>query len=126
MLNKPRDSSEVLPSVGDARFLKHYSEELRESMLGVKQEFISFLLGLQSMKLKDYALLAVHEKNSEFYRYLYDEWYFGSGLFTEKELQYAPKLREPEFLRALRQSCPVGTMFSKFFVVFVVAFCAVK
>jgi hypothetical protein len=124
MLNKPKDSSEAVPSVGDARFLKHYPEELRESMLAAKQEFISFLLGLQSMKQKDYALLAVHEKNSKAYRYLYDEWYFSSGLFTEKELRYAPKLRTPEFLRVLRPM--VVPLFADQFVITTIAFYAVK
>jgi len=125
MTSEAKVSYESVPTTGDARFLKHYSEELRQSLLDAKQDFVSFLLGLQSMRLKDYVFLAVHEKRGEEYKHLFIEWIVGNEIFTDKELGYCPKLRNLSFVEAFRQMFFVP-LFNKYLISYVIAYMAVK
>lgn len=125
MLKEVKDLSESVPTTGDARFLKHYTEEERQSMLMVKQDFVSFLLGLQNMRQVDYALLAVHEKNGEHYIHLLIEWLYSNQIFSEKELDYCPKLRQASFVDAVNKFLPIP-MCDRIIVPYMVAYIVVK
>lgn len=120
MINEARDLSESVPSTGNARFLKHQPEERREAMLAAKQDFVSFLLGLHNYHFKDYAFMAMHEKNSENYMFLYYEWFHNSALFSKVELSYCPKLRTSGFTKAAR------SLSGNFFVVYAISYIAIK
>lgn len=125
MLKEVKDSSEEVPSVGDAVFFKHYPEELRDSLLGSKQDFVSFLLGLQSMSFKDYALLTVHEKYGREYGFLLFEWLCGNGIFSKKELGYCPKLRKAPFVDAFEQLLRTP-LCDKILIPYMIAYQAIK
>jgi hypothetical protein len=111
MENEQKDYSEIeqflkergkTGFLGDILHLKHYPCEMALSMLESKQIFISFLLGLQNITLKDYSLLTAHaDKAKEFHR-LFIEWLLKNKIFSDKELEYCLKLRTPEFLGMFR------------------------
>jgi hypothetical protein len=83
-------------------YLTDYPDEMALSMAKSKQAFVSFLLGLQNMTWKDYALLTVHEDKSKEFHRLFFEWLMRNKLFSDKELEYCPKLRTPEFMRIFK------------------------
>jgi hypothetical protein len=111
MENEQKDYSEIeqflkergkTGFLGDILHLKHYSCEMALSMLESKQIFISFLLGLQNITLKDYSLLTAHaDKAKEFHR-LFIEWLLKNKIFSDKELEYCSKLRTPAFFTMFR------------------------
>lgn len=111
MENEQKDYSEIeqflkergkTGFLGDILHLKHYSKEMALSMLESKQIFVSFLLGLQNITLKDYSLLTAHaDKAKEFHR-LFVEWLLKNKIFSDKELEYCSKLRTPEFFTMFR------------------------
>jgi hypothetical protein len=125
VLKEVKGLSESVPTTGDARFLKHRTEGMRQKMLEAKQDFVSFLLGLQSMRQQDYSLLAVHEKRGDAYIHLLAEWLNMNELFSEKELSYCPKLRNREFSKAMALLTYVPFC-EKVVVPYMIAYVAVK
>jgi hypothetical protein len=85
--------------LGDMLCLKHHPCEMALSMLESKQVFISFLLGLQNITLKDYSLLTAHADKTKEFLELFIEWQVKNSIFSKKELEYCPKLRSYEFIR---------------------------
>lgn len=134
MENEQKDYSEIeqflkergkTGFLGDMLHLKHYPCELALSMLESKQIFISFLLGLQNITLKDYSLLTAHaDKAKEFHR-LFLEWLLKNKIFSDKELEYCFKLRGNEFIRAFTLSKDTPG-FEKTFFQFLIAYSVTK
>ena len=111
---------------GDMRHLLHYRFEKGLQMLEAKQRFISFLLTLQNMSLVDFHLLDSHTKFGEEYIYLLYEFVLGNPVFSEKELKYCPKLRDPSFIATLRDLKRDGLMGKYYAIFYVVAFYITK
>lgn len=110
---------------GDMRKLMHYPFEKGLQMLEVKQRFVSFLLSLQNMTPKDYHLFASHAVRAEEYIYLLYEWVLNSSIFSEKELGYCPKLRDPHFVNILKNLRRDG-LASRFYAIFYVVAYQIK
>lgn len=134
MENEQKDYSEIeqflkergkTGFLGDMLHLKHYPCEMALSMLESKQIFISFLLGLQNITLKDYSLLTAHsDKAKEFHR-LFVEWLLKNKIFSDKELEYCPRFRAPEFLGMARLA-ELTPGFEKTFFQFLIAYSVSK
>lgn len=115
MEKEQKDYSEEL------KYFKAYSEEEALMMVKAKQAFVSFLLGLQNISVRDYALLTTHEDKSKEFYLLFVEWLVRNKIFSEKELEYCPALRTPEFIKIFKVANLIPG-FTQTFLQFLIAY----